>query len=190
MGVAAEADWLCDLDRVLLPETDIQRRVRELALEIQADHAGQRPLVLGVLTGAFVFVADLVRALALPLEVAFVSTSSYGDSACSTGRVQVADHHLPPLSGRHVVLVEDIVDTGHTLTRLVDLLTRSQPASLAVCCLLDKPERREVAVTVDYRGFSIPNEFVVGYGLDYCGRFRHLPYVATLKPVAYQGKAE
>jgi len=201
MGVTG-ADWLADLDRVLLSEAEIQQRVRELARGIAADYAGKHPLVLGVLTGAFVFVADLVRALELPLEIGFISAASYGARSVSNGEVAVLESLCPDLTARHVVLVEDIVDSGHTLgvqtcalpiytlTRLREMLSRRGAKSVAVCCLLDKAERRETPVTVEYVGFRVPNEFLVGYGLDYAGRFRHLPYVASLKAEAYQGQDE
>lgn len=184
------ADWLADLDHVLLPEPALRQRVRELAQAIAADYAGKDLLVLGVLTGAFVFVADLVRALERPLEIAFISASSYGKQSVSNGQVAVAEDLWPDLSGRHVLLVEDIVDSGHTLACLREELVRRGAGSVAVCCLLDKAERRRVAVPVEYVGFTVPNEFLVGYGLDYAGRFRHLPYVAALKAEAYQGQDE
>ncbi len=190
MGMTDGVDWLADLDRVLLPESVLRQRVRELAQAIAADYAGKDLLVLGVLTGSFVFVADLVRALDLPLEVGFISASSYGKQSASNGQVTVLEGLWPELSGRDVLLVEDIVDSGHTLAHLRQELARRGPRSVAVCCLLDKTERREVPVTVEYLGFSVPNEFLVGYGLDYAGRFRHLPYVAALKAEAYQGKDE
>lgn len=190
MGVDADQDWCCDLGIVLLDTDTLQSRIDELARELAAEYADRHPLVVGVLTGSFVFMADLVRRLAFPLEVEFIRASSYGDNDCSSGEVKVSGGLCRSVRGRHVLLVEDIVDSGRTLAHLREVLGQEEPASLAICCLLDKPERREVELSVEYCGFEIPNEFVVGYGLDYAGRFRHLPYVAILKPEAYQGQAE
>lgn len=190
MGMSAGADWLDDLERVLLSESDLRRRVKELAAEIGADYAGKHPLVLGVLTGAFVFMADLVRALELPLEIAFIRASSYGMRSASSGQVTVTEGLWPDLTGRHVLLVEDIVDSGYTLAHLREEVSQRGAASVTACCLLDKAERREVPVSAEYLGFTVANEFLVGYGLDYAGRFRHLPYVAVLKAEAYRGEDE
>jgi hypoxanthine phosphoribosyltransferase len=191
MGIDVVApDWRRDLGEVLIDEASLRARVRELAEQIRADYADREPLLVGVLTGAFVFLADLVRQLDMPLVIGFIRAASYGDRAHSAGRVQVGEDYGVPVGGRHVILVEDIVDTGRTLARLASLFREQQPASLAICCLLDKPGRREVPLAVDYRGFAVPDEFVVGYGLDFAGRYRHLPFVAALRPEAYQGAAE
>lgn len=186
MGVELPGNWSDDLAEVLLDEAQLQTRVEELARALQERYSGLNPLVIGVLSGAFIFMGDLVRRLNFPVELAFLRASSYGDQACSSGEVAVAAAACPAVCGRHVLVVEDIVDTGRTLARLVEVLQEQGAASVAICCLLDKQERREVPVAVDYCGFSIPDAFVVGYGLDYAGRYRHLPFVAILKPEAYQ----
>lgn len=183
MGIEAAAG--CDdLASVLLTEEQIQARVSELAAEIARDYAGRQPLLIGVLKGAFVFLSDLMRQLKFPLEVDFVCCASYGQSANSSGEIQLLKAPGGRLTGRHVLVVEDIVDTGLTLAKLVAMLGQQQPASLRVCCLLSKPARRETEIEIHYTGFEIPDEFVVGYGLDYAERYRWLPHVAVVKPKA------
>lgn len=165
---------------MLLTEEEIRRRVGELAEEIARDHADTDELVcVGVLKGSVFFLVDLVRALPIPVAVDFLQTSSYGSSS-TPGEVAIKKDVDLPLRGRDVLVVEDIVDTGHTLATLLSLLRLRQPRSLKLCALLDKPDRREVEVEVDYRGFTIPDRFVVGYGLDHAERWRNLPYVGTV----------
>lgn len=188
MGIKTNAEWQAQIAAVLLTEEQIQKRVRELAAEIAADYADKHPLLIGVLKGSIVFLADLMRLLRFPLEIDLICVASYGANAISNGAVQLRLDLSRDIQGRHVLLIEDIVDTGHTLAQIVALLQRRQPASLKVCCFLDKPSRRETPVQLDYVGFAIPNEFVVGYGLDYAERFRWLPYVAALKPEVYGGR--
>jgi hypoxanthine phosphoribosyltransferase len=184
MGIEAAAG--CDdLACVLLTEEQIQARVSELAAEIARDYAGQRPLLIGILKGAFVFLSDLMRRLSFPLEVDFVCCASYGQAANSSGELELLKGPGCPLAGRHILIVEDIVDTGLTLAKLVAMLGQEQPASLKICCLLSKPSRRETEIEVHYTGFEIPDEFVVGYGLDYAERYRWLPHVAVVKPETY-----
>lgn len=167
---------------VLLTEEAIHRRVAELAREIARDHEGTEELVcLGVLKGSVFFLVDLVRALPLPTAIDFLQTSSYG-SASTPGEVLIKKDVALPLQGRDVLLVEDIVDTGYTLSTLLALLRLRRPRSLKLCTLLDKPDRREVEVPVDYVGFTIPDRFVVGYGLDHAERWRNLPYVGVVDP--------
>jgi hypoxanthine phosphoribosyltransferase len=167
----------------LLDAESIRDRVAELGASISADFAGERPVMVGVLTGAAVFLADLARQVLLPVELDFVAISSYGRATRSTGEVQVLKDLAHPIDGRHVIVVEDIVDTGLTLRYLVEALVARRPASVSTCVLLDKPSRRIVEVPVRYRGFEIEDQFVVGYGLDYAGLYRNLPYIGVLAPV-------
>ncbi len=165
----------------LFTAEDIAERVAQLATEISEDYAGKNPILVGILRGAWVFLADLSRAMTIPHHADFVQLSSYGSGTTSSGDVRILKDLSLEIKGRHVILVEDIVDTGHTLTKLINTLKERKPASLAVCSLLDKPERREVEVSIDYLGFSVPNKFIVGYGLDWDDRFRYLPYVGFLE---------
>lgn len=167
----------------LLAAEEIRRRVGELASEISRDYA-DRPdvLLVGVLQGASVFLADLIRSLAIPVSLDFVRASSYGPAAASSGRVAIRADLETPLAGRDVLIVEDVVDTGRTLDRLLERLAEGRPASLNVCTLLDKPSRRVLPVRARYVGFEIPDVFVVGYGMDYNERYRQLPDVHYLDP--------
>lgn len=185
MGVDVREDWSSDLASVLLTEEAIRGRVAELARQIAADYAGQNPLVVGVLKGSVVFLSDLVREMGIPLEIDLVCVTSYGQSAESCGEITILKDLSAEVRGRHVLLVEDILDSGVTIRHLADLLRQRAPASLRVCALLSKPARRKVECEADYLGFEIPDEFVVGYGLDYAERYRWLPYVAVLKPEIY-----
>ena len=166
---------------MLLTAEQIHQRVRELGEQITSDYAGGALVVLGVLNGAFVFLADLLRELDLDCRVDFVAVSSYGDTVQPSEEPEITRRPSLPLAGQRVLLVEDIVDTGRTLAWLLQWLG-SQAEQVRACCLLDKPSRREVPVRVDYVGFAIPDHFVVGYGLDFARRYRHLPYVAVLRP--------
>ncbi len=165
---------------VLLGEAAIREQVEAMGRRIAADYAGRSLCLVGVLKGSFVFLADLVRAIDLPLTVDFIGISSYAGAA-STGVVKITSDLVRPIEGLDVLLVEDIVDTGLTIRYLLDNLSTRRPASLKVCALLVKPERARVKVPVDYQGFQIPDRFVVGYGLDHDGRFRNLPYVGALR---------
>jgi len=170
---------------VLLSTAEIAARVKELGAEITRDYNGQAITVLGALKGAVHFLADLTREIPLNVEIDFIKASSYGDSTISSGTVTLEYTPSTSLKGRNIILVEDIVDTGHTATQLKKLLLDEGVASLKLCALLDKPDRREVeGLTIDYLGFSIPDKFVVGYGLDYAQRYRNLPYVGVLKGVS------
>ncbi len=169
-----------DID-VLISQEEIRKRVKEMALEISRDYSGKDLLMVGILKGSFVFLADLLRSLEQDAAVDFMGTVSYGVSTESSGEVRITKALEQSVSGRHVLLVEDIVDTGLTLRYLLDTLKTRQPASLKVCALLDKPARRRTRVNLDYYGFIIPNVFVVGYGLDYGEKYRGLPYVGVLK---------
>jgi hypoxanthine phosphoribosyltransferase len=175
--------------RVLLDEETIQRRVQELADEISADYAGihnEDFLLVGVLKGSFIFLSDLARRLTVPHRVDFIALSSYQEKAEATGEVRLIMDTRADIAGRHVLVVEDILDTGYTLDYLERLFGARQPASLRSCVLLSKPERRKVDVRVDYLGFEIPDVWVVGYGLDFADRFRTLPYIAALKARVYE----
>lgn len=164
---------------VLISSDDIQQRVREMAADIQRDHPGGVHLI-AVLKGAFVFLSDLARSLSGPCSLDFMAVSSYGKSSSSSGQVQLLKDLDSGLEGRDVVIVEDIVDTGLTLTYLQDILRARSPRSLRTACLLSKPSRRQIEVSVDYVGFTIEDKFVVGYGLDYAEQYRNLPYIAVL----------
>jgi len=175
------------IERVLLGEEVIAARVRELAAQISADYTDAEDLVLvGVLKGAFIFLADLARHLTVPHHVDFLALSSYSRGAVSTGAVRLIMDTRASVSGCHLLVVEDIVDTGYTLDYLLRTLRARQPASLRACVLLSKPERRRVEVPIDYLGFEIPDVWVVGYGLDYADRFRTLPYIGALKREMYE----
>jgi hypoxanthine phosphoribosyltransferase len=169
---------------VLLTEEQIAARTRELAAELCREYAGVRPLVIGVLKGAFVFMSDLVRRMDIDLECDFVSLSSYGSATTSSGRVHLVHDLRADVRDRHVVLVEGVVDTGYSLRFLLDLLAQREPASIKVCALLDKKPCRKVPVPVDYAGFVIGEEFVVGYGMDAAEGLRQLPYVGVVVPDA------
>lgn len=167
--------------KVLIPREDISRRVRELAIQISQDYAGREPVVVGVLKGAFIFLADLVRDLSFPVEVDFVRLASYGGATCSTGEVHISKDVELPLLDRDVLIVEDIVDIGHTLAFLRVHLAHHQPRSLKICCLIDKRERREVEVPLDYVGFLVESGFLVGYGLDCGEKGRTLPDIYVIE---------
>jgi hypoxanthine phosphoribosyltransferase len=175
-----------DIEAVLLDERRIQEKVAELAGRISRDYAGREVLLVGVLKGAVVLMADLCRRLTVPHEVDFMAVSSYGAATESSGVVRLLKDLDTDLSGRHVILIEDIVDSGLTLDYLVETLLPRRPASLEVCVLLTKPEQLRTELEVRYKGFDIPSAFVVGYGLDYAERYRSLPFLATLRPEVYQ----
>ena len=169
--------------RVLLSSEQIQKRVKELGAAIERDYPGGEPVYLiGILKGACIFLADLARATQVPARIEFIGISSYGKSQNTSGQVRLTKDLDVPIEGQHVIIVEDILDTGLTLTYLVQLLKQRHPKSLRIATLLDKPERRKVEVHADYVGFQIPDEFVVGYGLDYAEDYRNLKDVCVLEP--------
>lgn len=174
-----------DIERVLIDHADIKKRVQELGEEINRAYAGQDLVLVSVLKGSVVFMADLMRAIKIPHEVDFMATSSYGGGTTSSGAVRILKDLNCNIEGRNVLLVEDIVDSGNTLSYLVRMLEERHPKSLHIMTLLDKPERRESPIEVKWVGFSIPNEFVVGYGLDYDEIYRNLPYIGVVKPSIY-----
>jgi hypoxanthine phosphoribosyltransferase len=167
--------------KILISRDQIAKAVTRLALEINRDYLGKQPLLISVLKGSFVFMADLIRQLDLPLELDFVRLSSYGCARESSGKVRVVQGVKTPVKGRDVLVIEDIVDTGITISFLLDYLDKKRPASLKLCALTDKPSRRRVTVPIDYLGFSVPNKFIVGYGLDCDEKFRNLPHICTLE---------
>jgi hypoxanthine phosphoribosyltransferase len=167
--------------RVLISEDELRARVTTLGQTIGRDYAKLNPIVVGVLQGAFLFMADLIRATPISLTTDFIGLSSYGAGTASSGVVRLVSDLSQPIDGRDVLIVEDIVDTGHTLTYLKRNLESRRPRSLKVCVLLDKIERRETEVELDYIGFTVPNVYVVGYGFDHGGLYRNLPYVAALE---------
>ena len=176
-----------DILKVLLSEAQIKARIEELGKELSEEYAGKNPVVVGVLKGVVVFYADMIRQIKVPCQLDFMWISSYSGTE-STGTTRVKQDLSADIKGRHVLILEDIFDTGRSLDYTYRYLMSKEPASLKICTLLDKPERRDPKVTLkaDYTGFVIPNEFVVGYGLDYNEGYRNLPYVGILKPEAYQ----
>ena len=174
-----------DLAEVLISADEIQQRVRELGAQISADYAGKTPVLVGVLRGAIVFMVDLMRAMDIPLQVDFMATSSYGASTESSGVVRILKDLDVVIEDRHVLIVEDIIDSGLTLKYVTEILWARHPASLRIVTLLNKQANRLAPIEVDYVGFSIPNKFVVGYGLDFSEVYRNLPYIGVLKPEAY-----
>ncbi|MDQ3505212.1 MAG: hypoxanthine phosphoribosyltransferase [Actinomycetota bacterium] len=174
-----------DIETVLVSEGQIAARVGELAAEVGADYADREVLLVGVLKGAVLFMSDFARALSRPSQMEFMAVSSYGSATSSSGVVRILKDLDRDISGRHVLIIEDIVDSGLTLSWLIKNLASRRPASLEVCALLRKPDAVKVDVGVRYVGFDIPNEFVVGYGLDYAERYRELSFIGTLRPTVY-----
>lgn len=172
--------------RPLISESDLARRVRELAGQLADDYRDLNPLIVGVLKGCFVFLADLVREMAIPLQIDFVRLASYRDSTYPTGAPRMLLELETPVAGRHVLIVDDIVDTGHSLDLLRRRILQAGPASVRICALLDKPSRRGAEIAIDYVGFTIPDEFVVGYGIDFAEQHRHLREIRVLEPQADQ----
>jgi hypoxanthine phosphoribosyltransferase len=173
---------LPNLDRVLIGSTELSRRIRELGNEISRDYQDSAPILVCILKGAYVFLADLARCLSIPHEVDFMAVSSYEGGTQSTGVVKIEKDLRASITGRDVIIVEDIVDSGLTLNHLMELLQTRGPRSIRTCALLDKIAARELDVAVHYRGFEIPKEFVVGFGLDYEEKYRNLPFIGVLKP--------
>jgi hypoxanthine phosphoribosyltransferase len=174
-----------DVKEVLYSRETINEKVKELGKQITSDYKGKELVVIGVLKGANVFMADLIREIEMPLEMDFMAVSSYGHSTESSGVVKILKDLDKGIEGKDVLVVEDIIDSGLTLQYLCKNLLNRKANSVKICTLLDKPERRKVDVVIDYKGFEIPDEFIVGYGIDYAEKYRNLPYVATLKPEVY-----
>ena len=178
-----------DIQRTLFSQDEIDRRLDELAAEINRDYAGKEPMLISVLRGSFVFMADLTRKITLPCTVDFMAVSSYGKGTTSSGQVQITKDLSDDIEGKDILVVEDILDSGNTLSYLMKLLQARHPASIRLCTLLDKPSRRVKPVQADYVGFPVEDLFVVGYGLDYAERYRNLPYIGVLKPQVYEPAA-
>jgi hypoxanthine phosphoribosyltransferase len=176
--------WRKDLAGVLIPEDRLARRVRQLAASIQKDYHQREPVLVALLSGTVMFLADLIRHLELPLRLDFLSVSSYG-AGTTSGELVFSKELRLDIQGKDVLVVEDILDTGRTLTAVLEKLRAQRPRQLRVCVLLDKPARRQVPVTAHYTGFRIPDYFVVGYGLDFAERYRNLPFIGVLKPELY-----
>lgn len=177
-----------DIQEVLFSEQQLADKVAELGARISADYEGKDPLIVSVLKGSYVFMADLTRRISIPCNVDFMAVSSYGAGTKTTGEVQIIKDIGSKIDGRHLIIVEDILDSGVTLSFLMKVLKARGAASIRLCTLLSKPERRKVDVPVDYLGFEIPDAFVVGYGLDYAEKYRNLPYIGILKPSVYGGE--
>ena len=167
--------------QTLFTRDEIEATVKRLAAEIRRDYQDKHPLLIGVLKGSFVFLADLIRLLDFPLEVEFIKLSSYGKGMESSGKIKVVQGLRAKVKGRDVLVIEDIVDTGLAIAFLLDYLRKKKPASLRFCSLTDKPSRRQVPVPIDYLGFTVPNKFIVGYGIDWDEKFRYLPDICTLE---------
>ena len=175
-----------DVERVLFSEEELRRRVAEIAAEIDRDYAGKEPLLVSVLRGSFIFMADLLRSVELHCTMDFMAVSSYGDGTTTTGAVKINKDLSRDIAGRHVIIVEDILDSGVTLSYLTKYLEVRRPASITLVTLLDKPSRRRADVHADYAGFEVEDAFVVGYGLDYANNYRNLPYIGILKDEVFR----
>ena len=176
-----------DILKVLYTEKQIAARVEAMGMEMYEDLKDKDPLFISVLRGAFIFMADIVRACQVRSDVEFIAVSSYGNATSTTGAVKITHDIQQDITGRHLVVIEDILDSGNTLSFLKQYFITKGAASVSICTLLDKPSRRTKAITADYIGFTVPDEFVVGYGLDYAQKYRNLPYIGVLKPEVYSG---
>ena len=174
-----------DILKVLMSEEQLQKRVREMGDELYDRFHDKDPIFVGVLKGCFIFMADLVRAAQIKSEIEFIGVSSYNNGTKSSGVVQITRDLQKDITGRHIIVVEDILDSGNTLAFLTEYLKTKGAASVTITTLLDKPSRREKPIKADYAGFVVPDEFVVGYGLDYCQQYRNMPYIGVLKPEVY-----
>lgn len=174
------------LEKVLFSKEQLAKRIKELAKQLDKDYAGKTPLMVAILKGSVMFFTDLIREMTLPLEIDFMSISSYGSGVKSSGEVKMIKDLDNKIEGKDVIIVEDIVDSGYTMKYLTHLLEARNPSSIKICALLDKPSRRETDVAVDYKGFEVGNEFVVGYGLDYAARYRNIPFIGILKRSVYE----
>jgi hypoxanthine phosphoribosyltransferase len=187
MTTAVTASIHDDVSEILLSEEQIGERVTQLGRELVSAFADRDPVLVSVLKGSLVFLADLMRAMEMPVSIDLMEVSSYGAGTETSGQVRIIKDLSQPIAGRHVIVVEDIIDTGLTLNYLLRYLADKGPASVSIVCLLDKPARRLAEVPIDFRGFTIPDRFVIGYGLDYDERYRNLPYIGVLKPSVYGG---
>lgn len=181
---------LGDIEKVLVDREAIRNKVKELGAKISQDYRGKDLVLVGVLKGGFIFLADLMREITIPVDMDFISVSSYGDSTKTSGVVRIIKDIDINITGKHVLIVEDLVDTGLTLKHLKELFSTRSPASVKICTAFDKPSRRKVDIEIDYEGIIVPDEFIVGYGLDYAGKYRNLPDICTLKPQVYSNSGE
>ena len=175
-----------DVQSIMFSKEQIERRIGELAAQLSREYEGKTPLMVGILKGSIMFYADLLRAMTIPVEMDFMAISSYGAGAKSSGEVKLIKDLDRKIEGRDVVIVEDIIDSGYTLSYLKRMLYSRKPASVKICALLDKYARRVVPIEADFKGFDIEDEFVIGYGLDYAERYRNLPYIGILKRSVYE----
>jgi len=175
-----------DIERIFFSSEQISKRVAELGAQITADYRDREPVFVGVLKGSFVFMADLMRSIDINCLIDFMAVSSYGDGTSTTGAVKITKDLSRDIQGRDVIIIEDILDSGVTLSYLKQYLSVRRPASISICTLLDKPARRRADISPDYTGFECPDAFIVGYGLDYAEKYRNLPYIGVLRPEIYQ----
>ncbi|HOJ79437.1 MAG TPA: hypoxanthine phosphoribosyltransferase [Clostridiales bacterium] len=177
-----------DIEEVLVPREKIREMVKRLGKRISEDYEGEELVLVGVLKGGFIFLADLMREITIPVDMDFIAVSSYGASTKSSGVVRIIKDIDFDIAGKHVLIVEDLVDTGLTLRHLKDLFNTRSPKSVKICTAFDKPSRRKVEIEVEYNGIEVPDKFIVGYGLDYAGKYRNLPDVCTLRQDVYEKK--
>ena len=177
---------LQDVETILLDKDVLANRIKELGEEISKDYVGEEVLLVGILKGASVFMSDLIRQISLPAYIDYMVVSSYGNSAETSGVVRIIKDLEDNIEGKNVIIVEDIIDTGLTLAYLKQNLLSRHPKSIKICTLLDKPARREKEINIDYKGFEVPDKFIIGYGIDYAEKYRNLPFVATLKREVYE----
>ena len=175
-----------DLEYIMISKESIERKIKEIASVLDDEYRDKNPVMICILKGCAPFFTDLIRAMKIPLQIDFMAISSYGAGASTSGQVKMNKDLDKSIEDRHVIIVEDIMDSGYTLSYLRNMLTSRKPASIKICALLDKPSRREVDITPDYKGFEIDNEFVVGYGLDYAEKYRNLPEIGVLKREIYE----
>jgi hypoxanthine phosphoribosyltransferase len=185
MSMVASSPMHADVEEILLSEQELRQRIAELGARLAADYAGRTPVLVSVLKGSIIFLADLIRSTPIPLSLDLMEVSSYGSGTETSGQVRILKDLSSSIEGRDVVVVEDIIDTGLTLNYLLRYLGERHPSSSRICCVLAKPARRLADIEIAYRGFTIPDRFVVGYGLDYDERYRNLPFVGVLRPSVY-----
>lgn len=177
-----------DIESILIDEDKLAKRIKEIGQEISEDFAGEEIMLVGILKGASVFMSDLIRQISLPVYIDYMVVSSYGNSAETSGVVRIIKDLEDNIDGKNIIIVEDIIDTGLTLSYLKQNLLSRNPKTLKICTLLDKPARREKEIDIDYRGFEVPDEFIIGYGIDYAEKYRNLPFVGLLKREVYENK--
>ena len=175
-----------DIKKILIGEEELQSIIKRLGAEITADYEGKNVLLIGILKGSVIFMADLMRAIDVPCNIDFMAVSSYGNGTESSGRVKINKDLDNDIQGQDIIIIEDILDSGKTLYYIRDILSARKPASIKICTLFDKPERREADIKADYVGSLVPNEFIVGYGLDYAEYYRNLPFIGVLKESVYE----